>query len=188
MQQTGGANTPYTDLLSGGELARSSPASNPNANLNTITPAAIGCVTAECAGGVAGIKNSIRDINDVRNDVADGAAIAGRGADITAATSTMAAAVPGPHQPGAATTAIVATGVGFMANVVEQAARPDVGRGLNDLLTSILQERIDRRVPIVAPITNELTEAWKQSGTSQNLQTWSTQVWTDFINKAGGSK
>lgn len=51
-----------------------------------ITPAANGCATAECAGGVAGIKNSIRDIKDVRKDVTDGAALVGWSADIAAAT------------------------------------------------------------------------------------------------------
>ena len=71
------------------EVTSSIPASNPKSNLNMITPAANGCATAECAGGVAGIKNSIRDIKDVRKDVTDGAALVGWSADIAAATSTM---------------------------------------------------------------------------------------------------
>jgi hypothetical protein len=141
---TGGSTTPY--YWSDVQLGKvQPPAPNPNAHLNTLLPNAKGHITAEAAAGLLPVRNPIRDIEDIRHDVASSAEMVGRGADITAATSTMAAAVPGPHQPGAATTAAVATGVGFVANAIEQLARPDVGRGMNDSLSAILQERIDRR-------------------------------------------
>ena len=170
------------------ELSKSGPQTNPNAHLNTISPNQKGQVTAEAAAGLSGVKNPVRDVNDIRRDVADGAAVVGRGSDITAATSTMAAAVPGPHQPGAAATALVSTGFGLAANVVEQVARPDMGKGLNDTLSNILQERVDKRIPIAAPITNELFEVWKQSETNKDLQTWSNQIWMDFSKNIEGGK
>lgn len=181
---TGGSSSPYGWL--DGQLGKAQPvASNPNAGLNSFTPASNGCASAECAGGVAGVKNAVRDGNDVRNDVADGAAVVIRGSDITAAASTMAAAVPGPHQPGAVTTAVVATGVGFVANVVEQVARPDVGKGLNDFMTVVLQEQLDKKLPKVAPVTSEAIEYWKKSGSSQSFETWMNTKWSSFVQQRG---
>lgn len=185
---TGGSSSPYGWL--DGQLGKAQPvASNPNAGLNSFTPASNGCASAECAGGVAGVRNVVRTINDVpndvRNDVADGAAVVIRGSDITAAASTMAAAVPGPHQPGAVTTAVVATGVGFVANVVEQVARPDVGKGLNDFMTVVLQEQLDKKLPIVAPVTSEAIEYWKKSGSSQSFETWMNTKWSSFVQQRG---
>jgi hypothetical protein len=178
---TGGSNTPYhwSDVQLGQEQR---PASAPHAK-PTIEPAANGCVTAECAAGVRGVRSPIRDGSDVRSDVAAGALVVSRVAGIVGSAATAAAVAPGPHQPGAATTAVVATGVGFAADAVQQLAKPDVGKGVNDLLTLIVQERIDSRVPLAAPLTNELVEFWRQSGTSQDLQSWSNKVWSDFLRK-----
>jgi hypothetical protein len=188
VERTGGANTPYRDLYNRVQTANAGPPTNPNAGLNTVTPNASGAVTAEAAAGLLPVRNPVRDVNDIRNDVADGAAVVGRGSDITAATSTMAAAVPGPHQPGAATTALVATGVGFAANVVEQVARPDVGKGLNDFMGSVLQEQLDRKLPIMAPITNESIEHWKKSGSSESFEKWINREWGVFLKSKGAQQ
>jgi hypothetical protein len=188
VERTGGTNTPYRDLYNRVEAAKSGPPSNPNAGLNTVRPNASGAVTAEAAAGLLPMRNPVRDINDIRNDVADGAAVVGRGSDITAATSTMAAAVPGPHQPGAATTALVATGVGLAANVVEQVARPDVGKGLNDFMGSVLQEQLDRKLPIMAPVTNESIEHWKKSGSSESFEKWINREWGVFLKSKGAQQ
>ena len=155
---------------------------DPNAGLNTITPAANGAVTAEAAAGLSGVKNPIRDISDIRNDVADGAAAVGRGSDITAATSTMAAAVPGPHQPGAATTAMIATGVGFAANVVEQVARPNAALSAENAFYMAIQMGADSSLPIAAPITNEVINAWKNSNTNLDFKEWSAIEWRKFVD------
>ena len=75
--------------------------------------------------GLTPDRNSIRDSADVRNDVANGASKVSRGAGIVGSAATVAAAIPGPHEPTAAVTAVTATGVGFAADVLEQVARPD---------------------------------------------------------------
>jgi filamentous hemagglutinin len=57
VQETGGANTPYKDLFKQVEAAKAGPATNLNAHLNTMTPAANGCVTAECSANVGPVTN-----------------------------------------------------------------------------------------------------------------------------------
>jgi hypothetical protein len=181
---TGGSSSPYGWL--DGQLGKAQPvASNPNAGLNTFTPAANGCASAECAGGVAGVKNAVRDVTDMRNDVADGAAGVSRGSGIVGSTATAASAIPGPHQPGAVTTALVATGVGFTADVIEQIARPDVGKGLNNFMAVVLQEQLDKKLPIVAPVTSEAIEYWKKSGSSQSFENWMNTQWSSFVQQRG---
>jgi Hemagglutinin repeat len=181
VQQTGGVNTPYRDLYNRVEAAKAGQPSNPNAGLNTVTPNANGALTAEAAAGLFPVRNPVRDVNDIRNDVADGAAVVGRGSDVTAATSTMAAAVPGPHQPGAATTALIATGVGFAANVVEQVARPNAASSAENAFYMAIQMGADSALPIAAPITNEVINAWKNSKTNLEFKEWAAIEWRKFI-------
>ena len=173
---TGGVNSPYVWVMP------QPGTSNPNAGLNSITPAANGCVTAECAGGVAGVRNSVRDVNDIRNDVADGAAVVSRGSGIVGSTATAASTIPGPHQPGAATTAVVATGVGFTADVIEQIARPDVALSSENAFYMAIQMRVDSSLPIAAPITNEVINAWKNSNTNLELKEWANIEWRKFVD------
>jgi filamentous hemagglutinin len=178
---TGGSSSPYGWL--DGQLGKAQPvSSNPNAGLNTFTPAANGCASAECAGGVAGVKNPVRDGSDIRNDVADGAAGVSRGSGIVGSTATAASAIPGPHQPGAVTTALVATGVGFTADVIEQIARPDVAISSENAFYMAIQMRVDSALPIAAPITNEVINAWKNSNTNLELKEWANIEWRKFID------
>ncbi|WP_346308912.1 hypothetical protein, partial [Limnohabitans sp.] len=179
---TGGAESPYVWVNTQPDRA------NPNAGLKTMTPAENGCVTAECAGGVVGVRNPVRDGTDIRNDVADGAALVSRGSGIVGSTATAVSTIPGPHQPGAATTALFATGVGFTADVIEQIARPDVGKGLNDFMTVVLQEQLDKKLPIVAPVTSEAIEYWKKSGSSQSFETWMNTQWSSFVQQRGAQQ
>jgi filamentous hemagglutinin len=153
---TGGANSPYKWVTPQAGTA------NPNAGLNTITPASNGCVTAECAAGVAPNRNSIRDSADVRNDVADGAALTSRGAGIVGSAATAAAAVPGPHEPAAAATAATATGVGLVADVVEQMIRPDPQKYFKEqILIGIPANVLAEKFPLYAPVVNEVAEKIK---------------------------
>jgi hypothetical protein len=154
---TGGANSPYKWVTPQAGTA------NPNAGLNTITPAANGCVTAECAAVVGSNRNPIRDSADVRNDVADGAALTSRGAGIVGSTATMAAEMPGPHQPGAAAAAVTATGIGLVSDVVEQLARPNTGQGLVNGTMSVIVDRTTQKIPLLAPVLNEMGEIAKGS-------------------------
>ncbi|WP_439645555.1 hypothetical protein, partial [Serpentinimonas barnesii] len=78
------------------------------------------------------MRDPLRDAADVRNDVAVMSEVVGRVAGIVGSTATAAAVQPGPHQPLATKVAVTATGVGLAADFVEQVARPDVGKGVND--------------------------------------------------------
>ena len=100
-----------------------------------------------------------------------------RTAGIVGSTATTAAATPGPHQPVATGTAIVAQTVGLAADAVEQLIKPDVGKVTHDLLLAIAQRDIDRRLPLVVPLTNEVRTLWQQSGSAQPFETWVNERW-----------
>ncbi|PZO13554.1 MAG: hypothetical protein DCF26_16720 [Burkholderiales bacterium] len=137
-----------------------------------------------CISGVGAQQSSLPTMSDgARNAIADGAEATSRTAGVIAAGATAVAAQGGPYGKPAQAIAAGATVIGAAADGINQSVRPDLGKTINDSLAMILQERIDARVPIAAPLTNELMEVWKRSGTSQNLQTWSNQIWGDFLQK-----
>lgn len=108
---------------------------------------------------------------------------------MVAATATMVtAAAPPQVKPIAGAVAVGATTIGVGADAVEQLARPDTNQVLSDSLAKIVQDRIDKRLPIAAPISNELAEVWKSSKTNKDLQTWSNEIWTDYLKRSGGTK
>jgi hypothetical protein len=76
VQETGGANTPYKDLYKQVEAAKAGPATNLNAHLNTMTPAANGCVTAECSANVGPVTKP----NDAAAALGIGVVLTGVGA------------------------------------------------------------------------------------------------------------
>jgi hypothetical protein len=76
VEQTGGANTPYKDLYNQVTSANKGPVVDPNAGLNKLTPAANGCVTAECAAGLAPVTKP----NDAAAAIGVGTALTGAGA------------------------------------------------------------------------------------------------------------
>jgi hypothetical protein len=185
---TGGTQSPYAWLDS--QLGKGQLPPPTSTNSSGPRPAANGCVTAECAAGVSGNRSGLRDPEAIRNDIADFAGATSRVAGVVSSTST-AVAVYSP-EPGTKSTAAavagVSTAVGFVADIVEQAARPDVGRGLNDLMAATLQEQLDRKLPIAAPLTNEALEYWKKSGSSQNFETWVNNQWNAFLKQRGIQK
>jgi filamentous hemagglutinin len=72
VQETGGANTPYKDLYKQVEAAKAGPATNLNAHLNTITPAANGVVTAEAAAGLLPAPSERRSVDQIDKDLKTG--------------------------------------------------------------------------------------------------------------------
>jgi len=70
-----------------------------------------------------------------------------------------------------------ATVIGVGADAVEQLVRPDMGQtGVNS--AALIVQTVVEHVPnsgLVAPVTNELVEAWKASGSSMKLQEWINQ-------------
>ena len=184
---TGGSNSPYQ--WSEVQLGKvQPPAPSPNAGLGTITPAPNGCVTAQCAAGVLPLRDPLRDAADVRNDVAVMSEMVGRVAGIVGSTATAAAVQPGPHQPLATKVAVTATGVGLAADFVEQVAGPDVGKGVNDFFLNIAQKQIDNKLPLVAPITNEVRALWVQSGMDKPFEAWANEQWSVVVKQLESSK
>ena len=156
---------------------------DPNAGLNTITPAANGAVTAEAAAGLSPVRNPIKDGEDIRQDGANAASLLGRGAGIVSNAATAAAAVPGPHQPAAVGVAATATGVDFVSKLVEQGLSPHAGKALFEIFSTYAGDKINERVPLIAPVTNEAIEIWKQSGSTKSATEWINSRWNEFVGE-----
>jgi hypothetical protein len=86
----------------------------------------------------------------------------------------------------AAAVAGVSTAVGFVADIVEQAARPDVGKMAQNFFISYAQNRIDQKLPLIAPLTNEVRNLWQQSGSGLQFETWVNQEWQKTLKQVGG--
>jgi hypothetical protein len=70
--------------------------------------------------------------------------------------------------------AVGATAIGVAANAVEQVMRPNTGEVVTNSGSLILQTATEQ-IPggrILTPITNELLEVWKSSGSSMKFQDW----------------
>lgn len=163
-------------------------ASLPRPEPNTITSAANGCVTGECSGGVLPERNAVRDEADIREDAADIASGVGRGAGVVSSAATAAATVPGPHQPAAATTAVIATGAGFAADVVEQVAQPDTGKAVHEFFLGIAQTQVDNKLPLIAPVSNEVRTLWVESGAAEPFESWVNNRWNGVIKQLESAK
>lgn len=110
-----------------------------------------------------------------------------RTAGIVGSTATTAAATPGPHQPVAAGTAIVAQTIGLAADAVESYITRDSAKMVETAFFTLTQQFVtDKALPLAAPITNEVIEAWKASGTKQELDAWANQRWNEFLAKRRG--
>ena len=107
-----------------------------------------------------------------------------RGAGVIGSTATAAAAVPGPHQPVAAGTAVVAGTVGAAADAAEQAINPDGAKAVQTILISLAQKAIDNKLPLVAPVTNEVVDAWRNSGTNKSFEIWLNESWKQAVERA----
>lgn len=67
-----------------------------------------------------------------------------------------------------------ATVIGIGADAVEQVMRPDTGQAVTNSTSLVLQTALEK-VPMgqmLAPITNELIQAWQASGSSLTVQEW----------------
>ncbi|WP_171816063.1 hypothetical protein, partial [Serpentinimonas barnesii] len=74
------------------------------------------------------------------------------------------------------------------ADFVEQVARPDVGKGVNDFFLNIAQKQIDNKLPLVAPITNEVRALWVQSGMDKPFEAWANEQWSVVVKQLESSK
>lgn len=54
---------------------------------------------------------------------------------------------------------------------------------LKNSLTTIAQDRIEKRISLTAPLANELVEYWKNSGAAKDLQSWTNDVWRTYLKE-----
>lgn len=89
------------------------------------------------------------------------------------ATAATASSSP-PAKPVLSAETVQATAIGVAADAVEQVVRPDMGRAFTGGVATTVQTASEG-TPIgqtLAPITNELLEAWKASGSAKSLEDW----------------
>jgi len=63
-----------------------------------------------------------------------------------------------------------------------------LGKGLQDTLLQLAQYQIDNKLPLAAPITNEVVEAWKNSKSSQPFNDWINDQWNKTLQKMKDEK
>lgn len=159
--------------------------SNPalDAPNRTNTPPVDAVQTAKCANsdvacksGV-GVQQSVPITLPTREDIADGAATLSRQSGVVGAGAVAVGSQAGPYAQPAKAVAVGATAIGFVADVVEQIARPDTGQtsiNLSGTGAMLLVEQLPGG-KLVAPITNEVVEAGKNSSFAKDI--------TDRINR-----
>jgi filamentous hemagglutinin len=113
------------------------------------------------------------------------------GADVASHTSRVAGqisavatatAVIAPNSL-SADIAIGMAAVSLGADALEQALRPNLGKTIVDIDAQIIQGIIDKRVPLLAPVTNELMNAWTHSQDAQKLGSTLNQDANNMLNR-----
>ena len=66
--------------------------------------------------------------------------------------------------------ALVATEIGFGANIVEQMIRPNVGKGVTDLTIDVGSKLVSDKYPLYNVFTNEFAERVKNSDFATTIQ------------------
>jgi len=141
------------------------------------------CANADlaCLSGVGAQQNAPLT-QQTREAIADAAQTTSRGAGVVAAGATAVAAQGGPYGRPAQGVAVMATGVGAAADVVEQLARPNLAASTENAFLLAIQTGADSVIPIAAPITNEVINAWKNSNTNLELKYWASIEWRKFLD------
>ncbi|MGV3498690.1 MAG: hypothetical protein ACO1OR_07685 [Hydrogenophaga sp.] len=153
---------------------------------NTPATTAARCANGDlaCISGVGAQQSSIPELSDAaRNTIASGAEATSRAAGVVAAGATAVAARGGPYGRPAQAAAVGATAIGTAADAIGQIVRPNVGEALQDAMLTTFQEWADRKMPGIAPATNEVVEAWKASGSSKSLDSWVNEQWKAFLER-----
>ena len=137
--------------------------------------------TASCANGdtscITGIgqQQNAPLTQQAREAIADSASMLSRQAGVVAAGATAATAAVSPQfKPIAGSVAIGATAIGVAADAVEQVVKPSLSGATTNAIGTIVQTATEQ-IPgakTVAPITNELIEIWKNSGSAKSFQDW----------------
>ncbi|MEX3977777.1 hemolysin [Paraburkholderia sp. EG287A] len=102
------------------------------------------------------------DTNFVRSTTADGASMISTNAGRISAAAGAAAAVPGVHQPAAASLAAGSGMVGLVADAVAQIIRPDPAAMFkDDIIIGVPSSILGDRYPMLGPVINEVGEYLK---------------------------
>ena len=163
-----------------------------NAPVLTNTPANTGPVTAACSlndlacrSGV-GVQQNAPLTQQTREAIADGASTLSRQAGVVAAGAVAVSSQVGPYGQPAKAVALGATVIGFGADVVEQVMKPNTGQTLVNLIGTGAGTLVEQ-LPggkVVAPLTNEIIEAGKNSSTAQNVTSRVNQLLQPEASKA----
>jgi filamentous hemagglutinin len=148
--------SPYVPSTTKGPLSTSNMAP-------TQATARCGNADADCKAGVPKPLTE-HEMADRRMNVAEVANTVGTQAGRVGATAIAASAIPGPHEPAAAATAITANVVQIGATAVQHALQPNPGAlGVDTVGTGIAEasKAIPRYGKLVAPVVNEVNESVK---------------------------
>ena len=115
-----------------------------------------------CRSGV-GVQQNAPLTQQARDAIADGASNLSRQAGVVAAGATAIGSQAGPYAKPAQALAVGATVVGVGADALEQITRPNNGQTLVNSISTAISEQINKRLPMAAPITNEILEIGKTS-------------------------
>ena len=151
--------------------------SNPTYKPESVVPTAR-CANGDlaCISGVGAQQSSVPELTRAaREGIAETAASTSRQAGVIAAGATaVAAGASPPIKQLAGSVAVGATVVSVAADTVEQVVRPDTGQVVTGSGVLTLQSLAEKTSVgrIVTPITNEILEAWKASGSALAVEDW----------------
>jgi Flp pilus assembly pilin Flp len=63
-----------------------------------------------------------------------------------------------------------------------------VGKGVHDFFLAIAQKQIDNKLPLAAPVTNEVKTLWTKSGSAKPFETWVNERWSGVVKQLESSK
>ncbi|CAB3809551.1 hypothetical protein LMG28614_07064 [Paraburkholderia ultramafica] len=128
------------------------------------------------------------DLNFMRNTTASASSMISSNAGRFGAATAAAASVPTPYSPALATASYVATVVGFGADAIGQAVKPDVGQYSVSGVTNLISGSLSDRYPGLAPAINETSNAVNGSTAGTNVQNSINNYWNSFVNYWNSSK
>ena len=140
-----------------------------NGSTVAVPTAACANMDLACKSGV-GVQQNTPIGQQSREAIADGVSSLSRQAGVLAAMATAMGSQVGPYAKPAQALAVGATVVGIGADALEQIARPNNGQTLVNSISTTISEQINKKLPVAAPITNEILEIGKSSPVGQTIE------------------
>ena len=120
------------------------------------------------------------DADFMRNTTADAASMVSTNAGRFGAAAATGAAIPSPYAPGLASAAYGATVVGWLADAIGQAARPDPGTYATGGVIDLTLGGVSNKFPLAGPFINELGNWMKGTDAASDA--------ASKLNRAVGAK